>query len=200
MITEEELESFYGKEYHLFNKYINNPSERNLKEWQAKAIKQTIPEIKSLLDEGCSVGELIRVARNIGIDAYGFDICPDLEEIAIPEIKKFVKIGKATKIPFRKKFDVVVAIDLFEHIPEHLIERAIQEAFNHSNKYLVTLISKNPQYFGHITIHDEFWWIDKLSKYFVPHKLINLEGIPMVYSLHPNYSHELLKFWIKRQK
>lgn len=83
----------------------------------------------SVLDVGFGNGDLLeKVSSNTNLKLYGIEI----SDYALKKVKKRVKgtlkKGRITKIPFNKeKFDVVVALDVLEHIPPSKTFGALQE-------------------------------------------------------------------------
>ena len=65
---------------------------------------------KKILDWGCGSGLYIKKIKSKCKQIKGFDISPEMVEIAKklnPKIE--IKVGSGTKIPFREKFDIVYA-------------------------------------------------------------------------------------------
>src|SRR5438105_793086 len=90
----------YDAGYHELNKYTQgDPNELAIKSVQAKIIKELAIPRKCVI-AGCSNGELVRQCRAAGIDAWGFDVIPNVQEIAFPEGREFLKHGSLTSIPY----------------------------------------------------------------------------------------------------
>ena len=102
------------------------------------------------------------------MDAGGFDVIPNIREIAFPEIRDYVRCGSLTEIPFSSDdaFDTLVAIDVLEHIPERDLPLMVKEWCRIGVRQLVLLINLNQFWFpGHITLRPLSWW----SNCFQPH-------------------------------
>ena len=59
-----------------------------IKAEHAKAICSVMPQARKVLVGGCSSGMAVRGFRRLGIDAFGYDISPDLEQMALPDVKE----------------------------------------------------------------------------------------------------------------
>lgn len=65
---------------------------------------------KKLLDFGCGTGIYAKLLTKKGAKISGFDISPEMLEIAKNENPKLnLKLGSGYKIPFKEKFDIVLA-------------------------------------------------------------------------------------------
>ncbi len=199
--SSDKLAKLYNQDYHKV--YINNSDEIELKKWQVVVIKRAIPELKKVLVAGCSGGELVRALRNIGIDAYGFDVSPDLDKIAISELRAYIKQGNILNIPFSTddKFDAFIAVDIFEHIPMNQVNYMVKEIARINAKYMITIINHfDYMHLGHITMKPLLWWQRKFRNYYEINENINFsrEEVPLLYSINNDSEHKFL-FWERVQ-
>jgi len=193
----EKLAQLYDKDYH--QTYINNSDEIEIKKWQAIAIQRALPNCRKVLIAGCSGGELIRALKKIGIEAYGFDVSPDLDKIVIDEVRLYIRQGSILNIPFftSDKFDTFIAIDVFEHIPIGQIDNMIKEIARINVKYIVTVINYfDYKHIGHITMKSLLWWQKKFRNYYQIDKNIDFskDDIPSLYSLNNDPVYKFI-FW-----
>lgn len=78
-----------------------------------------------ILDVGCGIGDLLKELHSWG-EARGIDNSPQAVALCQEQTISNVTKGSATDIPFSdNKFDVVLALDILEHIEND--SRAIQE-------------------------------------------------------------------------
>jgi 2-polyprenyl-3-methyl-5-hydroxy-6-metoxy-1,4-benzoquinol methylase len=71
-----------------------------------------------------------------------------------------------------KKYDMVICIDVLEHIPENLLDTVLEQIITRTNKVFFCTIStrlaskilSNGQN-AHATVKPRAWWIEKLGKY-----------------------------------
>lgn len=65
---------------------------------------------KKVLDWGCGSGIYAKILTKKGAKVKGFDISPTMIKIAKEDNPKLdLRVGSGTKIPFKEKFDIVVA-------------------------------------------------------------------------------------------
>ena len=74
---------------------------------------------KKILDFGCGTGIYAKILTKKGAKIKGFDISPKMIKIAREENPNLeLKVGSGYKIPFKEKFDIVIAalvIDYFDN-------------------------------------------------------------------------------------
>lgn len=176
----------YDEKYHEQKGYLaGDPEEVAIKEVQARLIQEIANPRKSLV-AGCSNGEIVRQCRRIGLDVYGFDVIPNLKDIAFPETREYLRVGSLTDIPFADDdgFDTLIAVDVLEHIPERDLPQMVQEWLRLDVRRLILLINLNEFWFpGHITLRPLDWWADQWKEqYRLVRTVGRLENLPLVYS------------------
>lgn len=168
-ITEQELNELYNGDYHKrMNLAVEDDYEIRFKKFMLDQAVQLVPKGK-VLDAGCSAGETVRQLRGRGYDAWGFDLCPDLNDIAYPEVRDVVRVGSVTNIPYDAidGFDTLFALDLFEHIREDLVPQMVREFERLNVQYIVAHIALcEYQYPGHLTLRPMSWWDRQLAPCF----------------------------------
>ena len=169
-ITDEQLAQLYPGDYHEGSGYCDPDSEveRAFKGAIADMVVNTL-QPKKVLDAGCAGGLLVREMRRRGMDAHGFDHCPDLGRIAVAEAAPWLRQGSVTKIPYGPEdgFDTLLCIDVFEHVPEDRVPEMVAEFDRLGVKNLAVHISHTElEHFGHITLRPLSWWDDQLGPNF----------------------------------
>lgn len=141
------------------------------------------------LDVGCGRGTFVAYMRDIGIDALGFDFSEWAINNLYPRCnKKWARIHDATqKWPYEDKyFDLVIVLDLLEHIYLEDIDFVLEEIHRVSKKWIFLQIatigmSDNEKGYiikkgenipielegmavaGHVTVQPRNFWIVKLK-------------------------------------
>ncbi len=149
-LTELEIDAIYVAQYHENAGY--GESKDTVSEWETdeiiklahgKSIIQVLPQVKKILVGGCSSGMAVKAFRELGLDAWGFEISADLDRIVIPEVKKYIRYGSMTNIPFTKEdnFDCLVTTDVLEHIQLKSIKHMISEIERINCPYMAHLIN-----------------------------------------------------------
>ena len=130
-------EFFDGDRNHGYGGFIYNP-----KFWQP-----VIPDFikywglnskSSILDVGCAKGFMLYDLSKLipGINLQGMDISDYAISNSIPEIRKFIQVANAKKIPFSdNSFDVVIAINTIHNLERAECAEALREITRVSKKY-----------------------------------------------------------------
>ena len=130
-----EIARQFGKEYfdgdRLFGYggYYYNP-----KFW-TKTVKRfsdyyKLKEDASVLDVGCAKGFMMYDFKKLmpKIRMEGLDISQYAYENAMEDIKPFIKVGNAKKLPYPDNtFDLVISINTIDHLPLNECKQAIRE-------------------------------------------------------------------------
>jgi 2-polyprenyl-3-methyl-5-hydroxy-6-metoxy-1,4-benzoquinol methylase len=96
-----------------------------------------------ILDAGCGLGHYVKAFYDLGFDVYGFDCSAwAIDNCPYKQIKHRLKKGSICNIPFRKNFaDLVICIDVLEHLTEEEIKLALQELHRVSSKFVLFFIT-----------------------------------------------------------
>jgi len=126
------------------------------------------------LDVGCGTGKLVYALRKLGVKAYGIDISNYALEKVKPELAPFIKRGDINKIPFKANmFELVVSVDVLEHLERSSLQRAIKETARVSRKWILHKIyTKENRWItlfhgrdlSHMSVLSRQYWIN-LFKY-----------------------------------
>ncbi len=74
---------------------------------------------KTVLDAGCATGYLVSALRKLGVEAWGIDISEYAISKGDEEIKDYLAVASITeRLPesFPEKFDLVITIEVLEHL------------------------------------------------------------------------------------
>jgi SAM-dependent methyltransferase len=129
---------------------------------------------KSAYDVGCAKGFIVKHLRLLGVSAFGCDISPYAIEKNHEESKPFVVVKDFSKDfenygMINPKFDVVLSLDVIEHIPGDRLKIFTSNLFNITEKILIIstpiVPEGSPSYDGgrdksHISLHSENYWIN----------------------------------------
>ena len=142
---------------------------------------------KKMLDIGCGRGVFLTYARDVGIEAEGFDYSLWGINNPYPRCKKeWLKVHDATQLwPYAdQSFDLVTSLDFYEHIYEPDLPFVISEMFRVSKKWIFLQIAtvdgvKEKGYVlkkgepipwedgrtwaGHCTVMSPEFWIEKFE-------------------------------------
>lgn len=94
----------------------------------------------SVLELGCGTGAMTAELRARGLSAWGMDWGNNIQH-------EGGLVADALAIPFRRRFDLVVALDLVEHVPMDLQAKLFEELRRVSGRALiVTVPTEEPHY------------------------------------------------------
>lgn len=144
---------------------------------------------RNMLDVGCGRGQFTAAARRAGIEAYGFDYSQwAIGNKYIDCDAAWITCRDVTTIPWiygDKSFDLVIVLDLFEHLYQEDIDKVIDELYrvvnrlvflqiatvkNVSEEYVLKRGEKVPvdlegmAVAGHVTVKSKDFWINKLMR------------------------------------
>lgn len=92
---------------------------------------------KTVLDAGCALGFLVEGFRNRGIEAWGVDISEYAIASVHESIREFCSVGSVTE-PFARKFDLIVTIEVAEHLQPVLSNQMIANLCAHTDDIIFT--------------------------------------------------------------
>jgi len=166
-IAERQLADTYRGGYHHDSGYADDRErerEDELKSGIATLVVKALRPRK-VLDAGCAAGDLVRHLRRLGVEAFGFDLSPDVAAIAHPDAAPYLRQGSLQAIPFGLEdgFDTVVCIDVFEHLPEDRVPAMVAELRRLGCRNLAVHIAHCEfEHLGHITLRPLSWWDARL--------------------------------------
>jgi len=188
-------ESFYSKDYFLNAKgsmYGRKIGDRYqfypyTEEYQLPGDREFAKSVKvnlnttSVMVLGCARGYMVRAFREINVDAVGVDISKWVIENCDPTVVDYVYNGDVCDLSLwdDKSFDLVLAIDVLEHIRVPDLYTAIDECTRVGKLvFLGCPIAKNddnpdqsdPNEEGsHVSIYSLKWWVNQFyARGFVP--------------------------------
>jgi hypothetical protein len=203
-LTPREIEAIYTAQYHEMAGYGKSgencglESDEIIKLAHAKAIMHVLPHIKKVLVGGCSSGMGVLVFRKLGLDAWGFEISPDLDRIVIPEVKAYIRPGSMVDIPFaaRDNFDCLVTTDVLEHVQLKSIKRTVSEMVRLNCQYMAHMINHTAMTPDHMTLKPLKWWVNQIHPYYRLRSDLHAPetGNPSIYGLNGDPLH-VYTFW-----
>jgi len=119
------ISDLYGADYNGKNRFGDTPGGfgyghwENTTRWERIARDIAIlvwPE--TVLELGCGRGSLVKALRDRAIDATGIDISEwSIANPIVPEVAPYISHLAAQDLSIEKRYDVIVALDIIEHIP-----------------------------------------------------------------------------------
>lgn len=155
----------------------------------AKFIRDLVVSLRaqSVLEIGCSAGNDLKLLPD-HITVSGIDTSDDAITLARENLPSFdFKLGSITSIPFENdSVDLVFTRNLFNHLDEQDIKKAIDELFRVSKKYIfnIELFSENEE-----KISDEpITHYRNMKKHWLEHRVKIVSNVDMHEEIDPKKS------------
>lgn len=116
---------------------------------------------RSMLDVGCSTGDQVKNALDLGWGAFGIDV--DDHVIFEKKVPNCALIDLAVNpVIFHKPFDVVWSVEVAEHIPEEFADKFVETLVKNCDKYLILTANNTPGVY-HPNPQPLSYWIEKIE-------------------------------------
>lgn len=123
--------------------------------------------VKNMVDIGCGLGDMVRVAQDRGIDAIGVDgdftLVEHWNSMNIPVVLHDFNTGVPNLPENFQKIDMVWCVEFLEHVHEQYIPN-FMEIFSRAN--IVIMTAAPPGHGGHHHVNEQpsEYWIEKFSE------------------------------------
>lgn len=122
----------------------------------------------TVLDMGCAFGYLVSALRSKGVQAYGIDISEYALSQADENIKPYVKVMSALdELPdnFPKKYDLVVSIEMIEHLYEDDGLEVIKKMTEYADRILLSSTDNDFDEPTHVNVQPKEYWCEKFAEH-----------------------------------
>lgn len=116
-----------------------------------------------VLDVGCAMGFLVEALRKREAEAFGVDISEYAIQKVHPDIRSYCWVGSATD-PFPRKYDLIVCIEILEHLPHHEAERAVENLCRHSDDILFSSTPLDYKEATHCNVQPPEYWAELFAR------------------------------------
>lgn len=117
----------------------------------------------SVLDAGCAMGFLVEALRDRGVAASGVDI----SEYAIDQVREDVRpycwVGSILE-PFPNRYDLIVCIEVLEHLPAQEAGRAIANLCQVSDDVLISSSPDDYRETTHFNVQPPEYWAELFAR------------------------------------
>jgi hypothetical protein len=118
---------------------------------------------RTALDAGCAMGFLVEALRDRGVDAEGIDVSDYALEQVREDVKPFCR--KASILdPLGRRYDLIVCIEVLEHLPPSEGEEALDNICAHTGDIL---FSSTPHDFAeatHLNVQPPEYWAERFAR------------------------------------
>jgi SAM-dependent methyltransferase len=161
MMTERDDQKFYDAYY--FTHGCGEPYQRseiwlNLFKAFAERIDRGI-QPGSVLDAGCAMGFLVEALRHRGVDAWGVDISEYAISKVVPEIQEYCWTGSIID-PLPRRYDLIVSIEVLEHLQKEESERAVANLCQYSDDILFSSTPNDYKEVSHFNVQPPEYWAE----------------------------------------
>lgn len=118
----------------------------------------------TVLDAGCALGFLVEALRARGVQAFGLDISEYAIANVHPSIRPFCWVGSLLD-PLPQRYDLIVTIEVLEHIPPAEAERAIANLCAHTDDILFSSTPFDYKEATHCNVQPPEYWAERFARH-----------------------------------
>ncbi len=161
--------------HHLFDEFYFDFYEatcrlpyRRTEEWLkffATIADRIVQEInpQTVLDAGCAKGFLVEAFRDRGVEAFGLDISEYAISQCREDIRPYCWVASAVD-PFPRRYDLIVCIEVLEHLPKQDAEIAVVNLCKHADDILFSSTPDDFTECTHINVQPFEYWAGLFAK------------------------------------
>jgi SAM-dependent methyltransferase len=112
---------------------------------------------RRVLDAGCALGLLVETLRARDVDAVGVDISAFAIDHVYEPIKPFCRQGSISEA-FSDRYDLIVCIEVLEHMPSSDAELAVGNFCTHTEDVLLSTSPSDFREATHINVQPPEYW------------------------------------------
>jgi SAM-dependent methyltransferase len=112
---------------------------------------------RSVLDAGCAMGYLVERLRARGVQAWGIDISPYAIDNVADDAKPYCAVGSVTE-PFSQRYELIVSIEVLEHMQRAESERALANLCAHTDDILFSSSPDDTDTHTHYNVQPQSYW------------------------------------------
>ena len=112
---------------------------------------------------GCAMGLLVEYLRRRGVEAFGIATSESVIQGVHPSIRAYCRVGSVTD-PLAEKYDLIVCIEVLEHLPQEEAELSIENLCLHSEDVLFSstpLDYKDPT---RVNVRPPEYWVEQFAR------------------------------------
>lgn len=118
---------------------------------------------RRVLDAGCAFGFLVERLRDRGIDAHGIDLSPYAIGRVAEAIQPFCRVGSIAD-DLGGDYDLVVSIEVAEHMPARDAEAALANICAHTSDVLFSSSPTDYREPTHVNVHPPEYWAELFAR------------------------------------
>jgi SAM-dependent methyltransferase len=118
----------------------------------------------SVLDAGCAIGLLVEALRERGVDATGIDLSSYAIGQVHDSVRSFCHHGSIAD-EFPRRYDLIVSIEVLEHMPARDAEAAIANFCRHTDDVIFSSSPSDYREPTHINVHPPGYWASEFARH-----------------------------------
>ena len=126
-----------------------------------RIVRQINPQ--SVLDAGCAMGFLVEALRKRQINAFGIDISEFAIQQVLPDVQPYCTVRSIT-VPLPQSYDLIVCIEVLEHMPVPDAELAVANLCAHTSDILFSSTPFDYREATHYNVHPPEHWAELFAR------------------------------------
>jgi SAM-dependent methyltransferase len=118
----------------------------------------------SVLDAGCAIGLLVETLRQRGIEAWGVDVSEYALQNIPEELQSYCRLGSVTE-PFEQRYDLIVCLEVLEHLPPRETEKAVENICKFTNDVLFSSTPFDYKETTHFNVQPPEYWAQLFAQH-----------------------------------
>ncbi len=118
----------------------------------------------TVLDAGCAVGFLVEALRDRGVEAYGIDVSEYALAQVPPAIGDAFRRASVTD-PFPRDYDLIVCIEVLEHLPARAAEAAVANICAHTRDVIFSSTPSDFDEATHVNVQPPEYWAELFGRH-----------------------------------
>jgi len=118
---------------------------------------------KMVLDAGCAMGFLVEGLRMRGVEAYGIDVSEYAIQNVHEDIKDFCRLESISE-PFAQQYDLIVVIEVLEHLRQTEAEKAVENICRFSDDVLFSSTPFDYKEATHFNVQPPEYWSELFAR------------------------------------
>lgn len=119
---------------------------------------------RRVLDAGCAWGLLVEALRERGVEAFGIDISDYAIGQVAPAVAPYCRTGSIAE-PLDGQYDLIVCMEVVEHMPPAESERALANLAAHTSELLFSSSPFDLREPTHVNVRPPEGWAEVLARH-----------------------------------
>ena len=167
MLTKRAAEAAEFDEFY-FSRYVGPSRYQRDEHWLGvfdaiadRIVKDLQP--RRVLDAGCAMGFLVEALRDRGVDAFGFDISDYALQHVRPDLRDYCWKASVDDA-LSEEYDLIVSIEVLEHVPADVAERAVVNFAAHAPDVLFSSTPVDYKEATHLNVRPPEYWAELFAR------------------------------------